>query len=87
MLSAVQFDNHARVDAREVHDVAADRQLPSKLLAVEPTVSQEVPELRFSVCGTLTQPSGSLKRGLRIAFGRHPRSMVACAFDRVRTYA
>jgi len=45
MLSAIYLDHQHRLAADEVGDVATDRILPNELCAVEPTVTDQVPEL------------------------------------------
>ena len=50
MRRAVEFDREAMLDAEEIHDIAADGDLPAKLQPVEPAAAQRPPQHRLGLC-------------------------------------
>ena len=49
VLSAIHFDHDLLFSADEVADVAADRHLPRKLVAVDLTIADTIPENGFRI--------------------------------------
>jgi len=50
VLSAVDFDEYARIDAGEVGDIRRNRMLPAEAPASEPLVAKATPQPTLGVC-------------------------------------
>ena len=60
VLAAVQFDNELRLQASEIGDVGADRDLPAKSKPTELTPPQKAPQMTLGVGDLMSQPACSL---------------------------
>ena len=49
MRRAVEFDREAMPDAEEIHDIAADGNLPAEFQPVEPAAAQRPPQHRLGL--------------------------------------
>jgi hypothetical protein len=57
MMIAIDFDNEFPGNAREVREVQADRMLPAKFHAVDPTIADQIPTDLFGSATVATQLS------------------------------
>jgi len=55
MLRTVGFDDQPGADAKEVDDVAADRDLATKLQSAQAPVAQQAPKAKLGVGWSATQ--------------------------------
>jgi hypothetical protein len=61
MLSAIDLDDQIEFSANEVADVAADRNLPDKLVSIDLPIANTIPENRL--CVRLIDPAIALRFG------------------------
>jgi len=62
MLSAIAFDDDASLDAREIHDVRRDRELPPEARP-EPMPTKFAPQRALGICQVRTQRARTLLDG------------------------
>jgi hypothetical protein len=65
VLSAIELDRNPVPEAREIHDVCCDRNLPTEVVTDRAQRPQSVPELGFGGGQALAQGAGDVHRDSR----------------------